>query len=125
MYCSIPQTPNNKRVFGACLLSCAILISPIAGAAPRSRVGSSERQTSVPSNTTQPSTKELFVSPPAPPVVPGITAAMADSLINDDGDGKIDSTNGLLGTEKIQYTVTLSNAGTDAIGVSFTDLIDP
>jgi len=56
---------------------------------------------------------------------PIITASMTDTLENDDGDGKIDPTNGLGSTERIIYSTTITNSGTvDATGVQFTDTID-
>jgi CSLREA domain-containing protein len=61
----------------------------------------------------------------AAPLVPTITATMVDSLVNDDGDTKADPTNGNPGTtEKIKYTVTISNSGTDATNVVYTNQID-
>ncbi|HEX8144756.1 MAG TPA: tandem-95 repeat protein [Pyrinomonadaceae bacterium] len=58
---------------------------------------------------------------------PVIEVAKADTLVDGDGDNKIDPTNGIPATtEKITYTVTLTNTGdADATGVSFTDTIDP
>src|SRR6267143_1893703 len=125
MYQSIPQTPSNKRVFGACLLSFAILITPIAAlAAPRSGGRPTVKQNSVPPNKTESSAREAFINPSAPaPVAPTITATMVDSLENDDGDGKIDPTNGVPATtERIVYTATISNTGgAGATGLQFSD----
>ncbi|HEX2271523.1 MAG TPA: Ig-like domain repeat protein, partial [Pyrinomonadaceae bacterium] len=61
------------------------------------------------------------VPAPAPqPLVPSITATKVDALIADDGDNKADPG----GTEKIEYTITITNNGTDASNVVFTDEID-
>lgn len=61
------------------------------------------------------------VPAPAPqPLAPSITATKTDALISDDGDGKADPG----GTEKIEYTVTITNNGTDASAVVFSDDID-
>src|SRR5262245_36774468 len=57
---------------------------------------------------------------------PTVTASMTDSIENDDGDGKIDPTDGTGLTERITYSTTITNTGTaDATGVQFTDTIDP
>ena len=53
-------------------------------------------------------------------MVPSITATKVDALISDDGDGKADPGE----TEKIEYTVTITNNGTDAADVVFSDDID-
>src|SRR5688500_142260 len=108
MYRSIPQTPSNKRVFGACLLSFAILITPLAAlAAPRTSVRPTGKQTSVPPNRTKSSAREAFINAPAPPpIVPAITATMVDSIENDDADDKIDVLGSPPNTEKIVYTAT-------------------
>jgi Bacterial Ig-like domain (group 3)/Bacterial Ig domain/Calx-beta domain len=61
------------------------------------------------------------VPAPAPePLVPSITATKVDTLIADDGDNKADPG----GTEKIEYNITITNNGTDAADVVFSDDID-
>jgi uncharacterized repeat protein (TIGR01451 family) len=54
-----------------------------------------------------------------------ITATMTDTIENDNaGDGKIDPTNGNAGTtERIAYTATIANGGTDATNVRFTSAL--
>ena len=55
--------------------------------------------------------------------MPIISATKVDAILSDDGDSKADPG----GTEKIEYTVTVSNTGagaTDATGVVYTDQID-
>ena len=52
---------------------------------------------------------------------------MTATIANDDGDTKIDPTNGVPGTtERIDYTAILTNTGSDPTGlISFNDFIDP
>ncbi len=54
----------------------------------------------------------------SPLMVPDISPTKTDTIIGDDGDGKADP------GEIIEYTVTIPNSGTDAIGINFTDIID-
>ena len=52
-------------------------------------------------------------------LVPTIAATMVDTIFTDvDGDGRADP------GDTLQYTVVISNTGTDATGVNFTDTID-
>ncbi|HEX8772070.1 MAG TPA: tandem-95 repeat protein [Pyrinomonadaceae bacterium] len=63
--------------------------------------------------------------PSMAPIAPIIAATKLDALVNDDGDGKIDPTNGNPATEeRITYTVTITNTGGDATHLKFTDTID-
>jgi hypothetical protein len=63
---------------------------------------------------------------PALPLLPTLTVTKVDALVNDDGDSKIDPTTGnALTEERITYTVTITNTGTDATHLKFTDTIDP
>ena len=122
------------RVFTACLLSFAIFIVPFTQvAAAGLRSPAPAKSEAKHSSKVSPADASLFVNQPvaltAPqpaPLAPVITASKVDSLVNDDGDGKIDPTNGVPGTtEKILYNVTVSNTGSDvATGVHFTDFID-
>ncbi|MEK6336042.1 MAG: Ig-like domain-containing protein [Acidobacteriota bacterium] len=109
------STPSNRRVFIACLLSFAILITPIAAiAAPRSGVGPKVRKGSVPPTKTTSSAEELFVNPP--PAI-GITATKNDSYPSSPGNASPG--------EVITYDVDVTNTtGFDALGVGFTDTID-
>ncbi|HET6975060.1 MAG TPA: Ig-like domain-containing protein [Pyrinomonadaceae bacterium] len=114
----------------ACLLSFSMLTMPLVPMA--SAMGRSDRQAlslrHSKSSPVQPAVKlNLAVNAPVPapapePFAPVISATKVDALINDDGDGKADPGS----TEKIEYTVTISNTGTtDATNVTFTDPIDP
>lgn len=125
--------PTSRRVFIACLLSFTILMTPLAAiAAPRNVGSTTVREGNLAKTTgkdrSKSSAREGLVSPPlAPPqpFAPIITATKVDSLENDDGDNKIDPTNGVPATtERIRYTVTINNTGSDATGVAFTDTID-
>jgi len=129
---SLEPMTNSRRVFIACLLSFSILITPMAATAGRrtpvaSDQGSLNSKTVAPKST-KASVNGSFVNPaPAMPAAsPVIAASMVDSIENDDGDGKIDPTNGNPATtERIIYSTTITNSGTiDATGVQFTDTID-
>lgn len=117
-------TRRDVKVLIACLISFSILMMPFAPiAAATSR---SERRVS----SDKPSQSGQVVTTSAPlapaPMVATVTATKSGAILNDDGDSKADPTNGNLATtEKIEYTVTVSNTGTtDATNVTFTDMID-
>lgn len=125
--------PKSRRVFVACLLSFTILITPLAAiAAPRSVGGPTVRERNVSKTSDKGKIKfparEALINPPLPAPVPAVvtvTATMVDAIENDDGDSKIDPTNGVPATtERIKYTVTINNTGSDATGVAFADTID-
>ncbi|HEX8115908.1 MAG TPA: Ig-like domain-containing protein, partial [Pyrinomonadaceae bacterium] len=65
----------------------------------------------------------LSAAPAAPPVAPllapSITATKVDSFSDPDGDGKAEP------GQTITYTVTITNNGTDAANVNFSDTVDP
>ena len=117
-------TRRDVNVLIACLLSFSILMMPfvpIAAASDRS-----ERRVSS-DKSSQPGQMVTTNAPLAPaPMVATVTATKSGAILNDDGDSKADPTNGNAGTtEKIEYTVTVSNTGnTDATNVVFTDTID-
>src|SRR6266404_416292 len=56
-------------------------------------------------------------APPSPPVISAIDVATISTDV--DGDGRADPGDTLL------RTVTITNTGTDATGVKFTDTLDP
>jgi hypothetical protein len=120
---------RNLHLFIACLLSFSMTMLPfvqIASAmsvversAPvkRDRKAGNSGET----KTQRSSVNEPIPAPaPEPFLVPNITATKTDAIINDDGDSKLDPG----GAEKIEYTVTITNNGTDATNVTFSDTID-
>jgi len=116
-------TRRDLNVFIACLLSFSILMMPfvpIAAASDRT-----ERRVSPEKS---PQTGQVVATNAALPasLVATISATKSGAILNDDGDSKADPTDGNPGTtEKIEYTVTISNTGTtDATNVVFTDTID-
>jgi CSLREA domain-containing protein len=129
-------TRQNFRVLTTYFVSFSILVTPLAGVTARphksvtvdrkslreSRVGGYETAESAVAEKTLYSS-ESFV----PTALPIISASMVDSLENDDGDGKIDPTNGNASTtERIVYSTTISNqaGAADATGLTFTDFLD-
>ncbi len=125
-------SPNSRRVFIACLLSFSILMTPFAAMAARSqrseaRGQRSDNKATTGSSSTKATANGTFANPaPAMPAAsPIITASMTDSIENDDGDTKIDPTDGTGSTERIIYSTTISNTGTvAATGLQFADTID-
>src|SRR5688572_29979183 len=121
---------RNVYVLTACLLSFSLISMPfvqitIASSGAQRQVGNPSPDSRVTIGTEKQSysaNPNAAVPAPAPePLAAVITATKVDALISDDGDGKADP--GL--TEKIEYTITISNTGdTDAANVAFTDTID-
>ena len=130
------STPyNGLRVFSASLLSALLIMMPFVQMAAATRANarvSGVRSPESGKSEANAAAENVLVNPGLPgpvavPLVPSITATMTDTLINDDGDSKADPTNGVPATtEKIRYTVTISNAGgaTDATNVTYTNTID-
>ncbi len=116
-------TRRDVNVFIACLLSFSILMMPFVPIAAASERSGRRVSSDKPSQSGQ--AVATNVSLPAP-MVATVTATKSGAILNDDGDSKADPTNGVPGTtEKIEYTVTVSNTGnTDATNVIFTDTID-
>ncbi len=120
---------RNLNEFIACLLSFSLFMVPfipMASAMSRSEShGSSLRRNK--SSQSQiakvnPGVNAPVAAPAPAPFDPVISATKVDAILSDDGDGKADPGT----TEKIEYTVTISNTGTtDATNVQFTDTIDP
>jgi CSLREA domain-containing protein len=126
---SLDATPSNLRVFIVCLLTFAFLTTPMAAMAGTRGTGGSREPVNkrTAGETTKAAAKDVFANPaPVFAASPIISASMTDSIENDDGDNKIDPTNGVPATtERIAYSTTITNSGTvDATGVQFTDTID-
>ena len=111
---SLSHSRRNLNVLIACLLSFSLFTMPfVPMAAAMSRSDSQASSLRRDKSQGQRPVKATVgvnapVAAPAPePFAPVITATKVDALINDDGDGKADPGN----TEKIEYTVTISNTG--------------
>ncbi len=120
---------RNVYPLTALLLSFSLITMPFvhitfASSGAQRQVGNHSSGSRVPIATEKQSYRvnpNPAVPAPAPaPLVPSITATKVDTLISDDGDGKADPG----GTEKIEYNITITNNGTDAADVVFTDDID-
>ncbi len=121
--------PGTLKVFVACLLSFAILITPIAAiAAPRTIANpatkAGKKQGAVAGEASKASTENLFANAPvpepapAPPFAANLTATMTDNRPG------VDPASAKPG-ETINYTVTIQNTGdADANGVQFNDDVD-
>src|ERR1043166_5599293 len=101
---SAPYYPSVKT-FVACLIISLLTLSPLAPLASGSSL--------VARSTTRASSM-----PPPSPVAPNIVATKTDSFPDPDADGKAAP------GETITYDVNITNSGTDATGVNFTDTID-
>src|SRR5215204_907535 len=99
----------SKIVIACLIISLMILspLAPLAHGAPHLAKGVKAESSMDPS-----------APPPATPFVPAITATKTDSFPDSDMDGKAAP------GETITYDVNLTNNGTDATGVNFTDTID-
>lgn len=120
---------RNVYPLTALLLSFSLITMPfvqitLASSEARRQVGnhsSGSRVTIATEKQNYRTNPNAAVPAPAPePLVPTITATKVDALIADDGDNKADPG----GTEKIEYTITITNNGTDAADVVFSDDID-
>src|SRR5215218_5570860 len=99
-----------SKTFIACLIISMMILGPLAPLSQASP-SSSSRSTA--------STNAPAPVPAAPaPLVPDITATKVDSFPDPDMDGKAAP------GETITYDVNISNNGTDANNVNFTDTID-
>jgi hypothetical protein len=120
---------RNVYALTACLLTFSLITMPfvqitIASSGAERHVSNPSSDSQITIATDKPSYRATNAPIPAPApepmMVPSITATKVDALISDDGDGKADP--GV--TEKIEYTVTITNNGTDAADVVFSDDID-
>jgi large repetitive protein len=98
---------RTSKTFIACLITSLMILSPLAPLASGAP-SFSKRVGVVPA-----------VNPdPVAPLVPSITATKTDSFPDPDLDGKAAP------GETITYDVNITNNGTDATGVNFSDTID-
>jgi uncharacterized repeat protein (TIGR01451 family) len=102
----------SKTVIVCLIISMMILgpLAPLSLASP----SSSSRSTA----STNAAPDPAVPAPVAAPLVPDISATKVDSFPDPDGDGKAAP------GETITYDVNITNNGTDANGVNFTDTID-
>src|SRR5690349_18746805 len=115
----IYRDKSNRRVFVAggydisswlkTIIACIIIslmimgpLAPLAPAAPKVKRPSADPNTTA----------------PLPPVAPAITATKVDSFPDVDGNGKAEP------GDTITYDVNVTNNGSDATGVNFSDTID-
>src|SRR6185369_2588639 len=103
------------KAFIACLIISLMVLGPLA---PLS-LASPSRSAKTEANTGAALPAPVPVPPAtAAPMVPAITATKVDALPDPDLDGKAAP------GETITYDVNITNNGTDATGVNFTDTID-
>jgi hypothetical protein len=124
---SLYLSRRNIYALTACLLTFSLITMPfvqitIASSGVERQVGnpSSDSRITIDRTSYRATNAPIPAPAPEPMMVPTITATKVDALISDDGDGKADPG----GTEKIEYTVTITNNGTDAADVVFSDDID-
>ena len=113
MNSTFARSQTSKTIIVCLIISMMILgpLAPLSLASP----SSSSRATTASTNAAPAPAVPL----PAPaPFVPAITATKVDSFPDPDGDGKAAP------GEAITYDVNITNNGTDATGVNFTDTID-
>ncbi len=104
------------RTFVAFLIISLLILSPLAPLAPSAAAAPKSSRTAI-----APPAEPSSVSPVEPavaPLVPDISATKTDSFPDPNGDGKAAP------GETITYDVNITNNGTDASGVNFTDTID-
>jgi uncharacterized repeat protein (TIGR01451 family) len=112
-----PAFADHRRISTtsiACLIISLLILGPLA---PLSLASPSSHARPEPaSNASTPPPAQP--APAALPMVPSITATKVDSFPDPDLDGKAAP------GETITYDVNITNNGTDATGVNFTDTID-
>src|SRR5689334_13758851 len=102
-----------SRAFVACLIIALLILGPLT---PLSLASSPSSSTST---ATAPNSAPPTTPPAAPaPLVPNISATKVDSFPDVDGNGKAEP------GDTITYDVNVTNNGSDATGVNFTDTID-
>src|SRR6185503_13824579 len=105
---------QTSKTFIACLIITMMMLGPLA---PLSQASSSSSTRSRTTNAA-PAPVPAVPAPVAAPLVPDISATKVDSFPDPDNDGKAAP------GETITYDVNVTNNGTDANGVTFTDTID-
>src|SRR5215217_9181587 len=105
----------SKTVIACLIISLMILgpLAPLSLASPSSSSRAHARSTNA-----APAPVPAAPAPVAAPLVPDVTATKVDSFPDPDMDGKAAP------GETITYDVNLTNNGTDANDVNFTDTID-
>ena len=98
---------RTSKTFIACLIITLLTLSPLAPLA-----------SAAPTPTKRVESASTTAPDPAAPLVPAITATKTDSFPDPDMDGKAAP------GETITYDVNITNNGTDATGVNFSDMID-
>jgi methionine-rich copper-binding protein CopC len=106
---STPIDSPILKAFIACLIISLLILGPVAQLSLASPGASSRVETATSTAT-----------PAAPvPLAPAITATKVDSFSDPDANGKAEP------GDTITYDVNITNSGTDATGVNFSDTIDP
>src|SRR5215216_5208978 len=105
-----------SKTFVACLIMTIMMLGPIAPLSYASPSSSSRARTA--STNAAPQPVPVAPEPVAAPLVPNVTATKVDSFPDADMDGKAAP------GETITYDVNVTNNGTDANNVTFTDTID-
>ncbi|HEX6718177.1 MAG TPA: Ig-like domain-containing protein [Pyrinomonadaceae bacterium] len=104
------------RTLVACLIISLMVLSPLAPLTPSASAAPKPAKPAA-APPTEPAAAPR-VEPATAPLVPAITATKTDSFADADADGKAAP------GETITYDVNVTNNGTDATGVNFTDTID-
>jgi methionine-rich copper-binding protein CopC len=105
-----------SKTFIACLITSLMILGPLAPLSQASPSSSSRSRTA--STNAAPASVPAAPAPVPAPLVPDISATKVDSFPDPDNDGKAAP------GETITYDVNITNNGTDANGVNFTDTID-
>ncbi len=108
----VPLKKSLLSVTLSSLLTTALILIPVLPARPA--LAASDRGRTNPSE----SVKVAPSAALAAPLVPSLTATKTDSFADPDGDGKAEP------GDTITYNVTITNNGTDATNVTFTDTVD-
>ncbi|MCA1578040.1 MAG: Ig-like domain-containing protein [Acidobacteria bacterium] len=116
MISTFAERNHVSKTLIACLIISMMILGPLAPLAQASSNSSSRAKAA--STNAAPAPVPAAPAPVAAPLVPTITATKTDSFPDPDLDGKAAP------GEAITYDVNISNSGTDASDVSFSDTID-